>query len=166
MHWDRDGYEQAMVTMLDAFVRLGLLEVKGQRTYLRAEGGSDQGMQLSIFSHSMRQMLERYYITIAILVQYGQGALSTSELVSSCHDTAQRLSLIQEFNAPEYFDKSLFKQFVAGLKSESAIWTNKDGKLEYDQQIDQVYEEAKIILSKQLRHGILHATSAPSDEPG
>ena len=60
-----------------------------------------------------------------------------------------------EFAAPEFSDRSLFKQFIALLREEGIISTNSDEKLEFNERIQQLSDDAKFILSKEIRHGIL-----------
>ena len=104
------------------------------------------------------QAFERYYIVIAALVKNGQGALSTAELESHCTSTAQRLSMLHELNAPEFFDKSLFRGFIRRLRERELIWNGEDGTLEFEPALADVVEDARLILSREVRHSILKIT--------
>lgn len=109
-------------------------------------------------AHNLLQAFERYYIAIAVLVRNGPGVLSAGELENLCHLTAQRLSLLQELNAPEFFDKSLFRGFIAQLKDRKIVWTDANGKLVFGDLLEEVSKDAKVILSREIRHGILKLT--------
>jgi len=67
------------------------------------------------------------------------------------------LSLLVEFNAPEFFDKALFRNFIAGLRATGAVRTDDAGKLAFEAGLERFADAAKLILSKEIRHGILLA---------
>jgi len=106
----------------------------------------------------MLQAFERYYIAIAALVRNGPHTLSAGELENLCTQTAQRLSLLHELNAPEFFDKSLFRGFIQKLRERRVIWPDENGKLEFDAALEDIVRDAKVILSREIRHGILKLT--------
>jgi len=105
--------------------------------------------------HALLQTFERYYITVAILAKNGSGTLTRSELERLCFLTAQRMSQLNEFAAPEFSDRQLFRQFIALLRDNGALTTNADEKLEFNKMIQQISDDAEYILSKEIRHGII-----------
>jgi len=147
---------------IDFFKAEGLLLPSADGTQLRrAAGGSAQAFQIKVFGQALLQSFQRYYILTSLLVGKGSGVVSALELENLCHLTAQRLSLLFEFNAPEFFDKTLFRNFITGLRESGVVRTDDAGKLAFDQGIANFAETAKLILSKDIRHGILLA--APED---
>jgi glycerol-3-phosphate O-acyltransferase len=84
--------------------------------------------------------------------------VTSSELENLCTLTAQRLSLLHEMNAPEFFDKSLFRGFIQKLRERRVVWTDASGKLDFDAALEDVAKDAKVILSREIRHGILKLT--------
>ena len=105
--------------------------------------------------HALLQTFERYYITTAILAKNGSGVLTRSELESLCHLTAQRISLLHEMAAPEFSDRNLFRQFISLLRENGILTPNGDEKLEFDELIERISDDAKFVLSKEIRHGIM-----------
>ena len=157
--WSEDGFAAQIDATLDFFVARGLLETSGDgRIVRRGPGQSDGAYQLRIIGHSMLQAFERYYIAIAALVRNGPRTLSGGELENLCALIAQRLSLLQELNAPEFFDKSLFRGFIQKLRERKVVWTDDSGKLDFDAALEDVTRDAKVILSREIRHGILKLT--------
>ena len=69
--------------------------------------------------------------------------------------TAQRISLINEFDAPEFYDSKLFRQFIDQLRERGVLVVNADGKLEFEEGIREITEDSKTLLSKEIRHGII-----------
>jgi len=157
--WSEDGFAAQIDATIDFFVGRGLLETSGDgRIVRRGPGQSDGAYQLRIIGHSMLQAFERYYIAIAALVRNGPRTLSAGELENLCALIAQRLSLLQELNAPEFFDKSLFRGFIQKLRERKVVWTDDSGKLDFDAALEDVTRDAKVILSRDIRHGILKLT--------
>ena len=52
---------------------------------------------------------------------------------------------------------TLVRLQVALLRDEEIISTNEEEKLEFNEKIQQLSNDAKFILSKEIRHGILRA---------
>jgi glycerol-3-phosphate O-acyltransferase len=112
-------------------------------------------------AQSLVQAFERYYIAIAVLVRNGPGTLTSGALETLCHLTAQRLALLYERNAPEYFDKNLFRGFIATLKEHKFVWLDDAGKLDFGERLIRIGKDARLILSRELRHSILKLTAEP-----
>lgn len=157
--WDEDGFVEQMEATIDFFIERGLLHSLGSGRILSREAGqSDDAYKLRVIAHSMLQAFERYYIAIAALVRNGPHTLSANELEKLCTLTAQRLSLLHEFNAPEFFDRSLFRGFIQKLRERSVIWADANNKLDFDSGLEAITRDAKVILSREIRHGILKLT--------
>jgi glycerol-3-phosphate O-acyltransferase len=120
-------------------------------------------MQLNVLAHSLLQTLHRYLITISVLARNGSGVLSRAELERLCIDTAQRISMLHEFNAPEFYDKALFKGFIAQLRKNGYISTNQEEKLVIDQRLKQISKDAQFILGEAIRLEIDRQTPVPEE---
>jgi len=162
--WDGEGFSAQLQTTIDFFVRRGLLESTNDgRSLERGPGQEDGAFQLKVIARSLIQAFERYYITIAALAKNGPHTLSSGELESACTLTAQRLSLLNELSAPEFFDKALFRGFIQKLRECRIVWTDDDGKLDYDSALEGMVRDAKVILSREVRHSILKITPGGND---
>ncbi|WP_018972082.1 glycerol-3-phosphate 1-O-acyltransferase PlsB [Rudaea cellulosilytica] len=170
--WSEDAFASRLDETIDFFVTRGLLKADESRETLQREPGqSDGSFQLRVIAQSLLQTIERYYIAIAALVRNGPNTLTATELENLCTLTAQRLSLLQQLNAPEFFDKALFRGFIAKLRERRVIWPGADGKLEFHADLESIVRDAKLILSREIRHGILkltperrNALSSPNEE--
>lgn len=69
---------------------------------------------LQLWSAGIREILQRYYITISIL--QNNPSISRLELEKESQSVAHRLSILHGINAPEFFDKAVFTSFIAALK--------------------------------------------------
>jgi glycerol-3-phosphate O-acyltransferase len=154
--WDAAEFERAIDKQIDWLVNRGLLERKPDSELLKGpEGGTREDQQLKIMGHGLLQTFERYYITMAILAKNGSGRLSRNELERLCYLTAQRIAQLNEIAAPEFSDRNLFRQFISLLRDNGVLTTNANEKLEFDTTIEQISEDARFILSTEIRHGII-----------
>jgi glycerol-3-phosphate O-acyltransferase len=71
---------------------------------------------------------------------------------------AQRLSLLQELNSPEFFDKTLFKNFVDLLRDRKVLSVNSEGRLCYGENFAGIADDAQLVLQEQIRNSVLQAT--------
>ncbi|MBL8300883.1 MAG: glycerol-3-phosphate 1-O-acyltransferase PlsB [Rhodanobacteraceae bacterium] len=164
--WDEAGFVARIQATIEFFMRRGVLTPDAEgRVLNRGAGQGDAAFQLRTLAHSLLQAFERYYITIAVLVKHGPHTISAAELENLCTLTAQRLTLLHELNAPEFFDKALFKGFIQQLRERRVIWTDEAGKLDFDAALAIVAKDAKVILSREIRHGILKLAPQPKVTP-
>ncbi len=155
LHWTPREFAAECEKAIDVLKQHGLLVDSGTEGLLqRAPGGSAEALQLKLLCKGTFSSLERYYITVAMLVKNGSGALTAGELEQLCHLTAQRLSLLYSFESPEFFDKQLFKHFIRQLRRARVLETDEDGKLLFDDRLSSLIQEAKTLLGKEIRHTI------------
>ncbi|MGY0505725.1 glycerol-3-phosphate 1-O-acyltransferase PlsB [Luteimonas sp. e5] len=154
--WTPQQFAARIDATADLFVREGLLEKVDEDGDLlaRHSGQSDEVFRLRGIGHPLQQAFERYYIAISVLAKNGSGTLSAGELESLCQLAAQRLSLLYARTAPEFFDKSLFRGFIQKLRELRLVWADENARLVYDERLNQWARDAKVILSRELRHTI------------
>jgi len=161
LRWTDKELKAAVKSALDAMIGVGLLaRSKVSGTIIRSEAHSVEGMRLGVLARCMMQTLERYYIVIAVLLKHGPGALTQDELEQQCSLMAQKVSLLLEFSAPEYFDRSLFKDFIHQLRLNGVAWADEEGRLLFQEALDSVDEAARVILSEPVRLSILQITQS------
>lgn len=157
--WTDQQFGERIEAVVDVLVKRGLFTEDRESGYLqRGPGQTDEVFQLRVLAHGLQQAFERYYIAISILVKNGSGRISSSELETLCHLTAQRLSLLYSQAAPEFFDRSLFRGFITKLRELQMIRLDENAKLVFDEPLDAWARDAKIILSRELRHSIMKIT--------
>ena len=142
---------------IDVLVDHDLLRVDGDRIS-RPEEGTDAMLRLRTLSRFIIQTLERYHLAIAVLRKYGSGKIDASELEEQSTLMAERMSILFGLNAPEFFDKSLFRNFIANLQKNDVVTTDEDGRLCYSEGLDEVAEDARLVLSVEKRQAIQQVT--------
>ncbi len=153
---DEESFSHQLQLSIDFYVEHGLLDAQGDGRLLeRAPGEDDSTFQLRLIARNLLQAFERYYITLATLVRNGTGRLTASELEKACTLTAQRLGLLSELTAPEFFDKALFRGFIQKLREHKVIWVGEESKLHFDASLGDLADDARLILSREVRHAIL-----------
>jgi glycerol-3-phosphate O-acyltransferase len=147
--------ERALVSLAS----LGLLEgSRDSHTWRRPAPSSEAAMQLSLLAQTTIQTIERYYLAIALLVRAGSGEITQKLLEERCQLMAQRMTMLYGFNSPEFFDPSLFENFIDLLRARGVVRANDSGRLLFDDVLIRVEADAQLVLSEQIRHSILQVT--------
>ena len=162
--WEDDEIDKVTTTAVETLVSNGLLQ-RGKRKSLlvRPPAGSMQAYQLMMLGQAMVPMLQRFFLVIAILVQNGSGTLSRVRLERMCQLSAERLSMIYGLHSPDFFNKTLFHDFIRKLQNQEVLRRNGDGLLEFDDDIVDIGTDARLVLGEEIRHSILSLT-VPEDK--
>ena len=139
---------------LAALVEQNLLKQDGD-AYVRPAPSSREYVLLTLLARAITQTLQRFYMAIALLLNAGQRQLSAEELENLCTVMAQRLSILHGLNAPEFFDKTLFRNFIQALLEQRVLRKDEAGKLSYHEKLGEVVEgAAKRVLPAEIRLSI------------
>lgn len=161
LHWRPDGDLPAAVdniaTVLEAH---GLVERDGDSLHGAAIHTHASDL-LAHLGQTVMPSLERYYLTIRLLVQYGSGRLESDQLGELAHRTAQRLSLLYEFNSPEFFDKVVLRNFIRQLQDNQLVWLDEHRHLCFGDTLQALDDEARRILSPDISQAIQRVTRVP-----
>ena len=161
LNFHEEELPQAVDSMLAELARHGLIESEpGRAVWRRPPPATMQAMQLSILAQATIQTVERYYLAIALLLEAGSGAITQSVLEERCQLAAQRIAMLYGLNSPEFFDRSMFENFIDLLRRRDVIRSNGGGALEFDEVLMRVAADAQFVLSEQIRHSILQVTHA------
>lgn len=163
--WSEDELDGVVERCIDTLIELGLLRAYGDELR-RAPGGSDQSYYLRLLGGSLLQTFERYFITMAVLVKNGSGRLNRRQLEQLCILAAQRISLLHEFEAPEFYDRTLFRQFIEAMFESGFLTRDDNNCLVFGRQLQSFARDAKLVLSKEIRHTIIQVTPELLDLTG
>ena len=155
--WDGEALDGVVERCIETLVELELLRESGD-VLQRAPGGTDESYYLRLLGGSLLQTFERYFITMAVLVKNGSGRLTRGQLEQMCILAAQRISLLHEFEAPEFYDRTLFRQFIEAMFESGFLSRNEDGTLVFGRQLEAFARDAKLVLAKEIRHTIIQVT--------
>ncbi|VAW41612.1 Glycerol-3-phosphate acyltransferase, partial [hydrothermal vent metagenome] len=155
LHWSKEEFLDYGRETLNFLKQQGLLK-SASRTVERHAGGTIEAGKLRVLANALMQTYERFFLVIAVLSKSGSKQLTVPQLETLCHKTASKLNLLYGFNSPDFFDKSLFKSFIANLKTEQVIETDTDGKIIFTENLKTFYLGGKKLLSRRIRHSVLN----------
>jgi glycerol-3-phosphate O-acyltransferase len=163
LRWNEAELPQLIDGLLAAMAGMGLLEaVAGatpqQTEWRRPAPISAKATQLSLLAQSTLQTAERYYLAIALLIRAGSGQITQKALEERSQLMAQRMTLLYGFNSPEFFDRTLFENFIDLLRTRKVVQVDDEGRLLFDDILMRVAIDAQLVLSEQIRHSILQVT--------
>jgi glycerol-3-phosphate O-acyltransferase len=161
LKWDLEQVYGIATEAIESLCDLGILSYgKRKKTLVRPPAGSARAFQLLMLGQSMVPMLQRFYLVIAILVGHGSGTLSRARLETMCQQSAERLSMIYGLHSPDFFNKSLFHDFIKTLQAQDVLRRNSNGAIEFDDDITSIGADARLVLGEEIRHSILSLTLA------
>jgi glycerol-3-phosphate O-acyltransferase len=156
MKWHQDSIDDVTSEAIQSLVDLELLTCsKDGKSLIRPPAGSEKAFQLLMLGQSMVPMLQRFYLAIAILVRHGSGVLTRSRLEVMCEQSAERLSMIYGLHSPDFFNKTLFHDYIQMLQELDVLRRNADGMIEFDEDLTSIGADARLVLGEEIRHSIL-----------
>ena len=158
LQWDSTQIDHVFDEWLNVLSESKLLKLQGKQVE-RPVIGSSEFIKLSTLASFIMPTLERYYIVIAILTRKDSGSMNTQELEELSTLMAERMSILFGLNAPEFFDKTLFRNFISVLKEKHILEENEEGKLKYSELVLKAAEDSMLVLNAELRQAILQVTS-------
>ncbi|WP_447746961.1 glycerol-3-phosphate 1-O-acyltransferase PlsB [Pseudomonas nicosulfuronedens] len=173
IRWSLDELDAVVDQWLQAMVASELLKQEND-TFIRPPPSSRQYVLLTLLARAIAQTLQRFYMSISLVLNAGQKQLTAEELENLCTVMAQRLSVLHGLNAPEFFDKSLFRHFIQTLLDEDVLRKDEHGKLSYHELLGELAEgAAKRVLPAEIRLSIRQVAldrppqeeSPPAEQP-
>ena len=159
LRWAEDEVAGVVDAVLDTLARNRLLErSEDGQWWRRPPTGTAEAVQLSVLAQAMIQTIERYYLVIALLLRAGSGEITQDGLERRCVEMARRMSMLYGLNAPEFFDRAMFRGFIGLLLGRGVIQAGTDGRLAYGEPLLAVANDARVVLSEQIRNSILQVT--------
>ncbi|MCH9693334.1 MAG: glycerol-3-phosphate 1-O-acyltransferase PlsB [Gammaproteobacteria bacterium] len=159
LKWEFADADDVTSEAISALIDLDILSYgRNRKTLVRPPSGSEKAFQLLMLGQSMVPMLQRFYLVIAILVRNGTGTLSRRKLESMCQQSAERLTMIYGLHSPDFFNKTLFHDFIRTLQDFDVLRRNADGMIEFDDDLTRIGADARLVLGEEIRHSILSLT--------
>lgn len=66
--------------------------------------------------------------------------------------------MIYGLHSPDFFNKSLFHDFIRTLQDLEVLRRNSDGLIEFDDDLTKIGADARLVLGEEIRHSILSLT--------
>lgn len=164
LKWKSSELKEQIEQYADALVQSKLIEQDDEGNLISSAPNTEEHNQLVVLATPVKQSLERYYMTLALITQRGSGNISTKQVEELSHLLGQRLSVLYEFNSPEFFDKALFQSFIKVLTQQNYIRTNDQGQIEFDDNFRQMAAGAQLVLDEVTLQMLQHITTFTDEE--
>ncbi len=152
--WAYEDSQDVISAVTNALVEQKLLCREGDLV-IRPDVTTLDFTSLKILSRVLGQTLERYAVSTALLARHADGApFERAEFEKQCQLMAQRISILNGINEPEFFDKNLFKNYIELLKIQGIAEDAGDGKLKVSSEIKALADSAINLLSSDIRQSI------------
>lgn len=153
LHWSEDELPEVIQQWLDLLTKKGYL-ILNDKGYHSVPSNNTKHAFLESLAANLIQTLERYFLTLSVLQQNNAQALSAKSLEEKCALLAQRTSMLYSINAPEFFDKSLFRTLIQQLLQHGLI-ENVGYQLTYNDKLDDLAATLGQLLEGGLKQSIL-----------
>jgi len=120
--------------IVDLLVEMGLARAGPEGTVRGGDRYSLEHAGLELLARSLRHLLRRNYLTIALLTRFGAGRLQRKKLEELMQLLTQRLSLLFEFAPPDFYERSTFASYIDTLLETGLIEADADGALSLNEQ--------------------------------
>ncbi len=173
LRWPTEEVQQQIESLIDAMLQLGLLRTDKRRGLVTAPVTTREFATLARLGNVLRETLERYALN-ALLLQgrYEVGYIDRLEFEQESRLMAERLAIISGRDAPEFFDKALFRGFVDTLKEKGWVvpiagvaLEKGDERLKIDARVGPLVDRALGMLGTDIGQAIVQLVHRPRKEP-
>ena len=154
LEWQDSELPDIVAECITCLISESLLE-RIENDLSRPQRHSRQFMQFIRLAHIVQPILERYYMTFVVLSQSSTAPLQEAELEHRCHLLAQKISMIYGINSPDFFDRLLFRDFIATMLENEYLVKNDELQLEFKQGFKYASLDLHNLLSAEVRSSIL-----------
>ena len=145
---------------IEVMLQLGLLTREGDRLR-RPDAGQPAYSTLAMLGRVLNETLERYCMTALLLAAERRGPqdLKRERVEEDCRMLAERMAILTGRDAPEFFDKALFRGYLNTLIDIGLLRQREDQSLEVDARIERIAERSQELLSDESRQMLLQLLS-------
>lgn len=159
LKWRSEVLQDVIEQVIGSLIKVELVLDDGADTIYTTAPNSEAFNQLSVLATPVKQSLERYFMTLALLSQQGSGNVSAKQIEDLSHLLGQRLSVLYEFNSPEFFDKSLFQSFIKELTTLEYLRIDEDENIHFDERLTNMADNARLVLDEDTLNNLQHITN-------
>ncbi|SER17175.1 glycerol-3-phosphate acyltransferase [Solimonas aquatica] len=152
LRWEPDQIESVAKAWIQVMLGLGLLSRENERLR-RPDADQPQYSTLAMLGRVLSETLERYCMTALLLAEErrSQASLKREKFEEDCRLLAERMAILTGRDAPEFFDKTLFKGYLNTLIDIGLVTVSNDRTLAVDARIERIAERSLELLSDETR---------------
>ncbi|HEX5420035.1 MAG TPA: glycerol-3-phosphate 1-O-acyltransferase PlsB [Gammaproteobacteria bacterium] len=156
---------EAVRAATEAMLELGLLVRRAGRV-LRPAPTTGRHTELDRCAQIIEPFIERYYLSLLLLLGRGSGALRRGELVRECSEVSEQLAVIYSLDSPDLFHASLFENLVAFLVEWGIVTEAPEGGLAFEQaSLEQLAAELGLALRPAVRQTLSNLAGVALTRP-
>ena len=167
--WKAEDIDGVTRQCLEVMLQLGLLEREDDHRLRRPEVTHPSFSTLSMLGRVMGETLERYCMTALLLAneRRSQQKLPRERFEGDCRLLAERMALLTGRDAPEFFDKTLFRGYLNTLIDIGLVTETAERTLAVDARIDRIADRSLELLSDEARQTLMQLLQRrkPAAEP-
>ena len=164
LKWEADNLPEVIDHVVEALISAEMILDDGNDMLYSPAPNSEAYNQLGVLATPVKQSLERYFMTLALLKQRRSGHATSKQIEDLSHLLGQRMSVLYEFNSPEFFDKSLFQSFIGALTELGYIRKEDNDMLYFDDALIDMANNARLVLDEDTLNHLEHITNFTDDE--
>ncbi len=169
LHLPQDQVDGHIGELLDGLVAQGLLSRGDDGVLLRPEVGTTEYTALIGLGRILRETFERYTMTSLLLVrEMAREPIARSDIERQVTQMAQRLAILSGREAPEYFDKTLFRGYLDCLIEQELLRTEAQDEgvcIRVDPRLQTLAEHWVSLLGPSVQQGMQQLLSTPVPAP-
>ncbi|MCH7881048.1 MAG: glycerol-3-phosphate 1-O-acyltransferase PlsB [Proteobacteria bacterium] len=154
LEWEEKDLEALIEQFVSVFVKEGVL-IQAKNTLRRPDRSGRCYMFLNRLALIVQPILERYYMTFIVLWQSSESPMREPELEQYCHLLAQKISMLHGINAPDFFDRLLFRNFLETMSRLDYLKKDAQGALVFSDSFKHVNPDIRKLLNIEIRSTIL-----------
>ncbi len=150
MPWPADSFDARLAATIDLMIAESLLRAD-DRDIRSPPANSLAATRLELLAAIMRPTVMRLFVALLVLEQGGSARHTADELEQLCERIAQRFSILQGLDAPEFYDRALFAQLTDTLERMHRVFPDADGKLVFGEGVEDITRLARLALPADTR---------------
>ena len=160
LRWSTEESAEVVARWIKVMLDIGLLVREADGKLSRPDVSTPQFATLAALARIMGETLERYCMTTLMLAEHAGGEVfDRHAFEDDCGTLAERIAVLTGRNAPEFFDKALFRGYLNTLIRTQTVTDMGGGALKVDHKIEQMAERAMDLLSSEAQQTILQMLS-------
>jgi glycerol-3-phosphate O-acyltransferase len=154
LEWSEDELQDLMTAILSGMVAQKVL-IKTKTGYKRPDRSDHNFLLLMRLAMIVQPIFERYYMTFVVTWQSAESPMPENELEQHCYLLAQKISMLYGINAPDFFDRQLFRHFIETALKLGYLEINDADALVFAESFEHVNLDISNLLSVEVRSTIL-----------
>lgn len=152
LRWEKEALPGIVGQTIEVLADRQLVFLAGETVFAGEPNGQEYA-ELRLVGETVRPLLERHFLALALLEQGGPGAHSRQSLEEACHLLAQRLAMLYTADA-DPAERAMFGALIGHLIDSELIAEDANGRLHFDRGIVGPLAYAELVLPAELRQTI------------